>query len=288
MRKQRLVVWMVCLAMLLVNLPAAAQVRTTGAVPDFACTDDSYTRAVRNGLTLGFSPSPPYTFVDPATNEPGGIDWEINVAALNWMGITEIRYEVMPWESLIPSLLSGRIDVLAANIHETPDRLKVISFTGPAWWYGPAVIVQKGNPENIQSYDDLKGRRVGAISGSAADEYLRRIGAEVVPFKTDLEEFTSVHQGRVAVILEDDVKFAEYMKHNPDANLEALNIDAPLDLIFGYGYDYARYGLRKEDCTLRAAYTRALAELRGDGTVSRILRNWGLTDRNLMWFQLEY
>ena len=46
----------------------------------------------------------------------------------------------------------------------------------------------------------------------------------------------------------------------------------------------ARFGIRKEDCSLRAAYTGALAELRADGVVSAILRKYGLTDRNLVMF----
>ena len=40
-----------------------------------------------------------------------------------------------------------------------------------------------------------------------------------------------------------------------------------------------------EDCTLRAAYTQGLAELRGDGTVSAILKKYGLDPlSNLIYF----
>ena len=67
----------------------------------------------------------------------------------------------MPWESQVPALLSKRTDVIAGNIHHTPARDKVISFSGPAYWYGPVVVVAKGNPLGIKSYDDLKGKKVG-------------------------------------------------------------------------------------------------------------------------------
>ena len=60
-----------------------------------------------------------------------------------------------------------------------------------------------------------------------------------------------------------------------------LNVPPPPILISTYGYSYARYGLRKSDCTLNFAYTRALAELRDNGTIVAILRKWGLTSRNL-------
>ncbi len=199
--------------------------------PNFACSDTMYQQAAGKGITLGISPDSPYTYLNPRTKQPTGIDWDINTAALHWAGIKTIRYAIMPFDSLIPALLSHRIDVIADNIHETPVRNKTITFSSPAWWYGPALIVQKGNPAHIRSYADLNrpGVTVGTITGSAADEYITHLGAHMVST---------------------------------------------------YGYSYARYGLRKSDCTLNFAYTRALAELRTNGTIPTILRKWGLNPHN--------
>jgi len=49
----------------------------------------------------------------------------------------------------------------------------------------------------------------------------------------------------------------------------------------------ARFAVRKEDCTLRAGYTQALAEMRANGHVSAILKKYGLTDRNLVMYKLN-
>jgi ABC-type amino acid transport substrate-binding protein len=259
------------------------------ASPQFEnCGDGSYDRAVKEGVTLGISPSPPYSSLDPKTQKAAGLDVEINEGALKWMGVKSIKYQVAPFGQLIPALLAKRIDVVAANIHITPDRLKVVSFSGPAWWYGPAIIVQKGNPQHLASFESLKGKQIGAIAGSAADEYLRHIGATSVPFQTDAEEFAGVSQGRVPAILEDDVKFLDFKKANPSSSLEMVpGVKVPEELIFKYGYGYARYALRKEDCSLRAAYTQALAEMRGNGMVSEILKKYGLSNRNLVFFPLQ-
>ena len=105
------------------------------AVPLFDnCGDGSLKHAQQDGITLGISPSPPYSSLDPGTNKASGLNVEINEGALKWLGITKIHYEVMPFGQLIPAMLSHRVDVVAANIHITPDRLKAVSFTGPAWW----------------------------------------------------------------------------------------------------------------------------------------------------------
>lgn len=282
-----LVVSTFVLGVLLVNGHADAQ--QFEAQPAFEnCGDDSLERAMTEGITLGISPSPPYSSLDPNTKEAQGLDVEINEAALKWLGISKIDYEVAPFGQLIPAMLADRIDVVASNIHITPDRLKVVAFTSPAWWYGPAIVVQKGNPEGITSFEDLQGKSVGAIAGSAADEYLRSIGVTVTPFQSDAEEFSGISQDRVAALLEDDVKVVEFIKSNPDAAIEIVpGVAIPDELIFKYGYGYARYALRKEDCSLRLAYSVALHEMWGSGAVSNILKKYGLSNRNLTYFPLD-
>jgi ABC-type amino acid transport substrate-binding protein len=185
-------------------------------------------------------------------------------------------------------LVSKRIDVIAADIHVNPERVKVISFSGPAWWYGPVLIVQKDNPGKVASYDDLKGKKVGTITGSAADLYLRRIGVETTEFKQEVDELQSLNQGRLDAVLEDDVVYLEFNKKNPNNNLDPLwSIPVPQNIISGGGYGMARFGIRKEDCSLRAAYSGALGEIRASGQVSAILKKYGLSDRNLMMFTLH-
>lgn len=264
---------------------ATSRATFPAVAPNFACSDNMYQQAASKGITLGISPDSPYTYLDPKTKQPTGIDWQINTAALHWAGINVIHYQIMPFDSLIPAMLSHRIDVIADNIHETPARNKIISFSSPAWWYGPALIVQKGNPSGIHSYADLKksGVTVGTITGSAADEYITHLGAHMVSFQDNTSEFLSLIQGRVSVVLEDNTKFAAFKTQNPNASLVALAVPPPADLISTYGYSYARYGLRKSDCTLNFAYTRALAELRTNGTIPAILRQWGLDDHNNMF-----
>lgn len=269
-------------------LAAPAMAQQAEFTPNVAnCGDPSYENAVKNGINLGANDNPPEFFQD-ANKQPAGIDWEINKAVLDTLGIKKFEIVWMPWESVIPSLLSKRIDVIAADIHVNPERVKVISFSGPAWWYGPVVLVQKGNPLKIASYDNLKGKKVGAMSGSAADLYLRRIGVETTPFKQEIDELQSLNQNRLDAVLEDDVVYLEFASKNPNNNLDPQwSIPVPTDIISGGGYGMARFGIRKEDCSLRAAYSEALGEIRASGQISAILKKYGLSDRNLMMFTLH-
>jgi ABC-type amino acid transport substrate-binding protein len=196
----------ICTLALAGALAAPALAQKAEFTPNVAnCGDPSYENAVKNGINLGANDNPPEFFQD-ANKQAAGIDWEINKAVLDLLGIKKITVVWMPWESVIPSLLSKRIDVIAADIHVNPERVKVISFSGPAWWYGPVVLAAKGNPLKIASYDDLKGKKVGAITGSAADLYLRRVGVETTPFKQEVDELQSLNQGRLDAVLEDYVE----------------------------------------------------------------------------------
>ena len=273
--------------LVLVAGPAVAQ-QIEGVANFKECKDGSLDKAFKDGITLGISPSPPYSSIEPNSKKAEGLDVEINEAALAWIGIKNIKYEVAPFGQLIPLMLSNRIDVVASNIHQTPDRLKVVTFTGPAWWYGPALVAQKGNPTGVTSFDNLKGKKVGAIAGSAADEYLRKIGIEVTAFQDDAAEFAGISTGKVDVILEDDVKVIDYIKANKDSPIEIVKgVKVPEELIFKYGYGYARYALRPADCQLRLAYSTALHEIWGAGIVSTILKKYGLSDSNLTYFPLN-
>ena len=251
------------------------------------CGDNSLAKAQKDGITLGFSQNPPEAMLDEKTKQASGIDWEINKGVLDWLGVKTIKTEWMPWASQVPALLSKRTDVIAGNIHVNPERVKVITFSGPAYWYGPVVLVAKGNPKGVKTYDDLKGKKVGSIAGSAADFYLRKVGVETTAFKTEIEELQSLNQGRLDAVLEDDLVYLEFAKSNPQSNIEPLwSIATPQEIINGGGYGMARFALRKEDCSLRVAYTTALAEMRANGMVSAILRKYGLGDRNLSMYKL--
>src|SRR3954454_10726067 len=86
---------------------ASAQEFRTEAQPLFDnCGDASLANAKQNGITLGISPSPPYSSLEPGSNKASGLDVEIHEAALKWIGINKIKYEVMPFGQLISAMLA--------------------------------------------------------------------------------------------------------------------------------------------------------------------------------------
>lgn len=248
-------------------------------LPSLVCTDNSYANAIKNGVTSGIESAAPYSYIDPKTKQAAGIDVDIVNTALNLIGVTKLKTVVLPFDSLIPALLSNRIDIMAADVHATQARVAEVAFSGPAWWYGPAMVVQKGNPSHITSYADLlkPSVTVGTIDGSVNQDYLTSVHApHVTTFKDYDTEFTALEARRFPVALEDPITTASFIKANPSSNLQLVQAPVPSAFITTLGFSYARYAFRKQDCQLNAAFSRALAEMRANGVVLNILRSFGL------------
>ncbi|WVT77893.1 transporter substrate-binding domain-containing protein (plasmid) [Sinorhizobium chiapasense] len=145
--------------------------------------------------------------------------------------------------------------------------------------------MQPGNPKEVKSFDDLSKLRVGVLLGTGTDEYLKKVGVEATRYQSYAEEFAAIQQDKVDV--EYDLLAAEFKKANPNTKVEVLSSFPIPDDLLKNGYGYARFGLRKEDCSLRVAFNQSLAEVRASGAMSEILRKNGLSDRNLFVFPLQ-
>src|SRR5271165_1517857 len=98
--------------------------------------DGSYRRAIEHGTTFLIAADPPSTFQDNKTNDFDGADVRIFREVAKRLGITKVNWDIVPFDAMIPTLLSGRADVIVDNLHETEARLRVVAFTSPAYWYG--------------------------------------------------------------------------------------------------------------------------------------------------------
>jgi ABC-type amino acid transport substrate-binding protein len=254
----------------------------TGAVDFAKLGDGSYKRAVEGGITLGIANDPPFTFQDDQTKEYDGIDVRIMKEVSTRLGIKDVKWELVQFDALIPGLIADRWDVVVDNLHENPKRLEVISFSGPSYWYGSALAVAKGNPKAIHKWEDLAGKTVGTIRGSISQGLLeaRNDLKELKLYTSNESEFADIIAGRLDVAMEDGLKIGQFIKKNPDAAIELAQGYTPQPDEYGY----ARYGIRKDDVDLNLAVSRALAEMRADGTLSSIVKEFGFTDRNLFFF----
>ena len=247
--------------------------------------DGSYKRAVEKGVTLVIASDRPFTFQDEKTKDFDGTDVRIFREITKRLGITKVTWDIVPFDALIPTLLANRADVIVDNLHENEKRLRAVSFTSPAYWYGSGVAVQRGNPLGIHVWEDFAGHTVGTVRGTLNHQLLaaRKDLKELKLYTSNEAEFSDLIAGRIDVLMEDDVKIVQFLKQHPTVPME---IDAdykprPEE------YEYSRYALRPADVDLNHAVSRALDEIRADGTLSKIIKDFGYTDRNLWNFPVK-
>lgn len=115
----------------------------------------------------------------------------------------QIEYQNMPFDGMIATLQSSRVDAGLAGITITPERLKVISFSKPYIKAGLALAVQEGNKE-ITKFDNLNNRKIAVqIGTTGANEAKKITGAKISTFKTPDLALQELANGNVDAVIND-------------------------------------------------------------------------------------
>ncbi|MBC2606718.1 basic amino acid ABC transporter substrate-binding protein [Pelagicoccus albus] len=119
---------------------------------------------------------PPFEMTDDAGNIIG-FDIDLLKAVARATGL-EVEFRDMDFDSLVPAIQGGNIDIGASGMSITPLRLKQIDFSDPYIEAGLVVAVG-GSSQGITGVDDLKGKRVAVqqgTTGAAKSEELLAAG----------------------------------------------------------------------------------------------------------------
>lgn len=203
-----------------------------------------------------------------------GIDPDLAKAMGEQLGV-EVEFVNGTFDGLITGLKSNRYDIIMSAMSATPERAKEISFVH-YFNVGTSILVKKGNPENIQSLDDLCGKTIALQRGTTQEEVATEQQAtceqmgqplEVLPFDRDTEALVQVQSGR-AVADMNDYPVAAY-------NAQTSGGGEDFEVV-GEQIDAGPYGIgvRKDDTELREALVAALEAIIADGTYTEILEKW--------------
>ena len=117
---------------------------------------------------------PPFEFYNSTTGEIQGFEVDL-VREMAKVMKKDLKLETMGFDAIIPAILSGTIDTGAAGFSITPERAKRVLFTIPFYKSGLTIVVPKGNPKNIQSFDDLKGKKISVQLGTTSMSFAKKI-----------------------------------------------------------------------------------------------------------------
>lgn len=238
---------------------SAAPAPTTSAATSEAGADEGYKLTTEGTLTMATNAQfPPYEYYDG--DDVIGIDADIAKAIADKMGL-ELKIEDMEFDSIITAVSTGKADLGLAGMTVDPDRQKNVDFSDP-YATGVQVIIVKED-STIAKPDDLKGKKIGVQLATTGDQYATNdYGKDsVVQYNKGSDAVMALTQGQVDAVIIDNEPAKSYVAANK--GLKILDTEYVTE-------NYAAC-IAKDNTGLTKAVNKALAELKADGTLQKIV-----------------
>ena len=199
---------------------------------------------------------PPWNFIND-NGEVDGFERELGDELCARAQLT-CEWVTNDWDSIIPNLVSGNYDTIIAGMSITDERDEVIDFT------------QAYTPADPSSYLanvaelDLSGAVIAAQSATIQAAFIAEKGWTLVEFSTPEETISAVRNGEADAVLADQAYLA------PFSDEDGLFILEQQESIGGG----VGVGLRESDDTLKAKFDNAIASMKDDGSLNKLIIKW--------------
>src|SRR3954471_18535342 len=216
----------------------------------------------------------PVEFFDKDGKTIKGIDPDIAEAMGKQLGV-EFKFTNATFDGLIPAVASKRFDLAMSAMSDTKERQAKLDFVD-YFKAGTSILVQKGNPRNIHTLDDLCGKAIALQRGTTQEDVAKaqqvkcKAGGKelkVLTYDKDTDALLQLKTGR-AVADMNDFPVAAYNAQTSGGGSDFEVVGAQIEA-GPYGI-----GVRKEDTQLRDALKAALEAIIADGTYAQVLKKW--------------
>jgi polar amino acid transport system substrate-binding protein len=180
----------------------------------------------------------------------------------------EITIDSVSFSTLIPGMLAGRYDFIAAPTTVTKERAENMLFTAGYLWTAYQFGIRKGSAP-IKDWSDLKGKAVAVNKGTPYENLSKAEGAkhgfEVQPYDTQPDAIQAVLSGRAYAVLGGNTTIVYAASRNPNfvADLELTNTRAHWAAPFP-----------KQSVALRNEMQDVLDCMKKDGTIAKLSEKW--------------
>lgn len=202
---------------------------------------------------------PPYEYYEGTTIV--GIDVDIAAALAEHLGM-EIKIEDMAFDSIIPSVQTGKADIGLAGITASEERALQVAFTDSYTQSEQAVIVKEGS--EIASNDDLAGKIIGVQLGTTGDmkaSELEAEGSTVERYNKGVDAVQALLQDKIDAVMIDREPAKVFVSENE--GLKTLDEAYAVE-------DYA-IAVAKENTELLDKLNAALADMKESGELQAII-----------------
>ena len=235
--------------------------------------------AAGDPIRIGFAAAAPWAH--PGENgEPLGFVNKITVDLLEKMGHSNIEPVVTDWAGLIPSLMAGRVDIITGGMYILGSRCKNIDFSEPIGQFGNAFIVPDGNPENLQTYEDIKNSGVimAAVAGYVNVEEALKVGipeSKIMQLPGVTEVLAAVKSGRASIGAMTAIE-----AHDLAAKTEGIG-HTDTNALPQWTFNWVGVGFHPEDDGFRAEFNAAMDGYIGSEPMLAAVEKWDYLPENV-------
>ena len=233
-------------------------------------------------ITVGIANEAPYGYQTP-DGELTGEAPEIAKHILGEMGIEEVEAVITEFGSLIPGLNAGRFDLVAAGMFVTPERCEQVAFSEPTYGIGQAFLVAEGNPEGLNTYEDITANSdttLAVMAGAIERTYARDAGVPddqvmVVPYTA--AGTAAVQAGRADAFALTSLSIRRLAE-----GAEGVEIAEPFGEVAGQSVvGHGAFAFRPEDQAFLEEFNQHLTEFIGSEEHLALVEPFGFTKDEL-------
>ncbi|MCD6503033.1 MAG: basic amino acid ABC transporter substrate-binding protein [Thermoplasmata archaeon] len=218
-------------------------------------------------LVVGTSADfPPFEYKDPNTGEIVGFDIELIKLIAQRLGYDRVEIKDMDFDSLIPALDAGQIDVAIAGITITEKRKQEVDFSIPYWSADQAVVIRKGSGITINDIKDLYGLTIGVQTGTTGAIFVEEnVGqnATIKEYPTYVEALQALITGQIDAIVVD----------TPVAQRFTQQYDVEIVHVFQTGEQYG-IAVKKGNTELLNKINQALQEIMNSNEWNQLIEKY--------------
>ena len=187
----------------------------------------------------------------------------------------EVEVKQAAFDSNWGELDTNRADVAANCWAVKPERTEKYYASIPYYGDAQCIIVPESNTD-INTFDDLKGKKVGCTNGQAAQTIIEQmsgeIGFEVVLYEDSTVGMNDLNLGRVDAYANTTTNVNNFMHYNDTIKFRFLDEDLTANNV---AYFIQKTDEGKELCD---ELNKVLQEMLDDGTVAKITEKWMFAD----------
>ncbi|WP_169708654.1 substrate-binding periplasmic protein [Trinickia terrae] len=185
----------------------------------------------------------------------------------------DLQWQTIPNGALTQSLISGKLDLIAAGLSPTPLREKVMDFSQPVATDPEGLIIKDSNTRVYRSPSDFAGQKIGAMSGTDYVDMLKAKNnynaEEVKLYDTTADIVRDVELGRIDVGIDDYPKLKYEEAKGGFKGMHVVNGYSPMAKD-----DIISFAVQKGNATLLKQINTALDSMKADGTLDALLKKW--------------